>query len=165
MATSTQGNFSDLRIEVEQVEVTSNLPQPDKNWRYTDQQGHEHYYSVEGHVHSSRYPTLREVVDRSYWCGDCEDEHEDTHLECKVCGETIVPGMVEPSGFREFAPGRRQAYLNGVPISGERAEEIMGQMKAAREAAQREEETKRLRALSTDDLRAELERREREGRA
>lgn len=161
MATSMQSNFGELRIEVEEVEVTSNLPRPDRNWRYTDQQGHEHYWA-DG---EDPYPTLRTVIDRLYWCGDCEDDHEESHDECAICGETIKPGTVGPSGWREFIPGRRQAYLDGVPISGARAEEIMGQMNAARDAARRKEEVKRLQALPTDDLHAELERREREGQA
>lgn len=129
------GEFGELRAEVEQVEVTSDLPRPDPNWRFTDAQGHEHYRDTDG-----EYPTLRTVVDETYWCSDCNDEHTDTHLECAICGETIQTGTLPPSMFREFTPGRTEYYLNDEPISPERYRELVEQRHqeavAAREAAQ-----------------------------
>jgi hypothetical protein len=109
-----------LRAETERIEVTSNLPRPDQKWRYTDEQGHEHSWQ-------DGYPTLRTVVDDVYWCEGCQDEHEETHLECSLCGETIEPGMVGPSPFREFIPGRTSYYLDDEPISEERFRELMEQ--------------------------------------
>lgn len=126
---STYSDFSDdfgeLTVDTAMIDVTSNLPRPDKSWRYTDQQGHEHYWR-------DGWPTLTRVVDETYWCGECNDEHHDTHLECRVCHETIEPGTTGPSGFREFIPGRTTYLLNGEPISKERAEEIMAQRRSRR---------------------------------
>lgn len=121
-----QTPFGELRVEVEQVEVTSSGPRPDKDWRYTDQKGHEHYWR-------NGYPTIVEVVDRTYWCPDCEDEHQDTHLECPICHEHISPGMLGPSMWREFVPGRRSYWLNGEPVSEERANEIIAEMRRQRD--------------------------------
>lgn len=112
------GELGNLVIEVEQIEVTSNEPRPDEKWRLTDAAGHEHYWR-------DGYPTLTVVVDETYWCEDCADDHTDTHLECPLCGETITPGLVGPSGFREFAPGRMSATLDGEPITVERAMELI----------------------------------------
>jgi hypothetical protein len=121
-----RGDFGELVIETEQIEITSNLPRPDHSWRYTDEQGHGHYWADDS------YPTLRRVNDRTYWCGDCCDDHTDSHWECPLCGETIEPGLTGPSGFREFMSGRTSYLLNGEPISKERAEQIMAQRRADR---------------------------------
>lgn len=118
--TTLQGDFGELRVETEMIDVTSGLPRPDETWSYIDRQGH-------GHRYDNGYPTLVEVVDRTYWCADCNDEHQDTHLECRICGESIEPGMRGPSPFREFAPGRTAYYLNDEPISPERYQEIVEQ--------------------------------------
>lgn len=99
----------ELVIETEEIEVTSNLPRADRNWRFTDAAGHEHYWR-------DGYPTLVTVTDDSYWCADCRDEHTDQHLECPQCHETVRPRAVGPSGFREFAPGRTTYWLDGVEI-------------------------------------------------
>jgi hypothetical protein len=116
------GSFGELRVERDMIEVTSNLPRTDKGWRYTDRQGHEHYWQ-------DGYPTLRTVLDEPYWCDDCHDEHQDSHLECPLCSEVIQPGMLSPPPFREFVPGLTSYYLNDEPISEERAREIMGEMR------------------------------------
>jgi hypothetical protein len=123
MASGISGSFGELRIETDQIEVTSNPPKPDKNWRYTDQQGHEHYWQ-------DGYPTLVTIVDKTYWCGECRDEHEEMHLECPICHEHITPGMVGPSGFREFVPGRTSYWLNGKPISEERAKLLIAETRS-----------------------------------
>jgi hypothetical protein len=118
MATTTQGDFGDLSFETAAIEVTSGLPQANKSWRYTDRQGHEHYWRDNG------YPTLVDVADETYWCNDCGEEHTDSHLECPLCGETIVPGTYIDT-FRRFVPGRTVYKLNGEPITKERYEEIV----------------------------------------
>jgi hypothetical protein len=118
------GEFGELVISTEQVEITSMLPRPDHLWRHTDRQGHEHYWTDDG------YPTLRRVDDETYWCGDCDDEHTDSHWECAQCGERVEPGMSGPSGFREFIPGPTSYTLNGEPISKERAEQIIQRRRA-----------------------------------
>jgi hypothetical protein len=112
------GDFGELTIETDQIEVTSALPQADKNWRYTDRQGHEHYWD-------DGYPTLAVIYDAFYWCQDCGVEHADTHLECPTCQERIVPGTFVEMG-RRFVPGRSTYRLNGEPITKERYEEIRG---------------------------------------
>ncbi len=112
-----------LRVERERIEITSLSPRQDKDWVHIDHQRHEHRWLDDG------YPTLVGVTDRIYWCEDCRDEHEDTHLECAICGEHIVPGTVGPSPFREYMPGPTSYYLDDEPISEEQAHEIM---KAAR---------------------------------
>lgn len=114
------GDFGELHMEREMIDVTSNGPRPDPNWAYTDEQGHEHRY-----VKGQGWPTLVTVVDDVYWCEDCNDEHEDTHLACTICGEEISPGMLPPSLYRKFIPGRTSAWLNGEPISKERYEELV----------------------------------------
>ncbi len=111
-----QGDFGELTIETDSIEVTSALPQTDKNWRHTDQRGHEHYWA-------DGYPTLVEIIDRTYWCADCGGDHRETHLECRVCQETVVPGTFVDMG-RRFVPGRSVYRLNGVPITKERFDEI-----------------------------------------
>lgn len=123
------GDFGELVIETEQIEVTTNLPRQDQNWRFTDAAGHEHRW-VAGSEPDMPYPTLKRVVDSTYWCDGCREEHDEAHLECRLCGEAIEPGMVGPEPFRKFIPGRRSAYLNGQPISGERAEELLAQARA-----------------------------------
>jgi hypothetical protein len=118
------GDFGELIIEVDRVEVTSNLPRPDPAWRYTDEHGHEHYWE-------NGYPTLTRVNEEPYWCEDCNDEHTDSHFECPICGETVSPGSTGPSGFREFIPGLTSYRLNGQPISKERADEIVASLRRA----------------------------------
>lgn len=119
------GQFGELSFNTEMIEVTSNLPKPDENWRHTDSSGHEHYWTSEG------WPTLKRIVDDT-WTDEDGEEIEESHLACELCGETVVPGMKGPNGFREFVPGRRSYLLNGQPISTERAEEIMELYRQAR---------------------------------
>lgn len=122
MASMMQLPEGELRVETEQIDVTSNLPRPDKNWRHTDAAGHEHYWD-------NGYPTLVEVVDDTYWCDDCSDEHTESHLECPTCHQSIEPGMVGPPGYREYAPGRTSYYFNDEPITKAEAEELMQRMR------------------------------------
>ncbi|GAA4626666.1 hypothetical protein GCM10023196_035810 [Actinoallomurus vinaceus] len=73
------GDFGELRVETEMIDVTSSLPKPDPNWTYTDENGHEHRYE-------DGYPTLVRVVDDRY-IDEFGDEMEEAHLECRQCGE------------------------------------------------------------------------------
>jgi hypothetical protein len=122
-----------LEMRREPIDVTSGLPTMDPDWRYTDKQGHGHYYDRSTPTY---YPTLVTVVDGTYWCDTCREEHEETHLECPICGETVVPGTRPPSAFREFVPGPAEYFLDGVPISPERYRELMEQRQAEAEAEQ-----------------------------
>lgn len=88
----------------------------DRNWTYTDTAGHRHHCDYHAPDH---YPTLRVVVDRTYWCEDCHDEHEDSHLECRQCGETIRPGHTGPGTI--CVPGLQGFTLNGYPVTKEQA--------------------------------------------
>ena len=126
------GPWGELRIEQDVIEV-SVMVEPDPDWRYTDQQGHKHAY-VPGE--EDHYPTLVTVLEEPYWCPDCHDEHQDSHHECVICGEEIVPGSRVPPG-PTYMPGMKQAFLNDEPISGEHADEILEQ--ARRMAEERQE--------------------------
>jgi hypothetical protein len=107
-----------LRVERDMIDVTSNLPRPDPDWTYTDRAGHQH--RREGR----EYPTLVVVVEDTWWCEDCRDEHTDEHLECAQCGETIVPGTVGPHAMREYIPGLASYWLDDEPISEARYFEL-----------------------------------------
>jgi hypothetical protein len=120
--TIIRGDFGELAIETEQVDVTSALPRPDRTWQYTDRQGHEHRWE---RTLVSDYPTLTEVVDEKYWCDDCDDWHREFHMECATCGEHVEPRMVGQGAARELVPGRTSYRLNGDPISRERGQQII----------------------------------------
>jgi len=111
-----RGDFGELAMETEQIEVTSALPQPNQNWHYIDRQGHEHYWR-------DGYPTLVGVVDETYWCADCGEDHTDSHWGCATCGEEITPGTYVDTS-RRFVPGLTSFTLNGEPITQERFEEL-----------------------------------------
>ncbi len=95
----------------------------DANWRFTDAAGHRHHCEYDAADH---YPTLRTVTDRMYWCEGCCDEHEDSHLECRQCGEHIRPGITGP-GVKQIA-GPVTYYLDGEPVSTEEADAFMAQL-------------------------------------
>jgi hypothetical protein len=118
MTNTLRGDFGELTIEVEQVDVTSALPRADQQWRYMDRTGHEHHWD-------NGYPTLATVVDETYWCDDCDDEHQISHLECPQCHETITPATVPAPPWREYIPGRRSYFLNGEEITQEQAQELI----------------------------------------
>lgn len=128
--------------EIEMVRSMS--PQPDPNWTYTDAASHKH--TREGHS----YPTLKRVVERTYWCESCRDEHEDTHLECAQCGEEIEPGTVPPNPYGERMVMGVSYTLNDEPISEERFKEIMveqSRLATEREQKRRDGAVSRLEAL------------------
>lgn len=109
-----------LKVDRETIEVSTALPQASKAWKATDSQGHEHAYA-DG---PDRYPTLETRFGEPYWCDDCRDEHQDSWLVCRICGEAVEPGtFVDTSP--QFLPGRVSYTLNGKPITKDRAEEIL----------------------------------------
>lgn len=122
MSATYQGDWGTLVIETEIIEVTSNWPRPDKAWRYTDHAGHVHHWA-------DGWPTLDYVIDER-WTDEDGEEATSGHYECPICREAIQPGMVGPSGFREFAPGRTSYTLNGQPVDEQRAREIVEQARA-----------------------------------
>jgi hypothetical protein len=107
----------DVQREVIPVHYLSDI---DANWRFTDAAGHAHHCEYEA---ADRYPTLRRVTDETYWCESCRDEHELDHLECRQCGERIVPGTAGPG--TKHIQGMTTYTFNGEEISPERAREIV----------------------------------------
>lgn len=126
MATTMSGPTGELTFETAVVDVTSDLPRPDPSWRYTDAQGHQHYWTKDG------YPTLaygrrpglwalrvRHLTARRRW-----SDFRPLRRQCRICDEPIEPRMVASGGWREFAPGCTQWYFNGTPVSPQQAEGI-----------------------------------------
>ena len=91
-------------MERDVIEVTSERYTPNERWRYTDRQGHEHYYD-------HGYPTLDLVIDSEHWCDGSEgwahhDPHmavDESHHECKVCREVIEPKLDAPGTRKSIA--------------------------------------------------------------
>lgn len=100
-----------IRVEREMINFDY-MSDIDANWKYTDKAGHRHYCDYDGSVH---YPTLAVIQDGTWWCEDCGDEHEDSHLACLQCGERITPGTTGPG--RKWIPGRVNATIDGEPAT------------------------------------------------
>lgn len=108
-----------VTVEVEDIFVRpTGGPVEDPDWRFTDAAGHKH--------RGASRDTTRWVVDRTYWCEDCQDEHEEGHLECKLCGEQIEPGMIPSSTTPKHLPGRKTYFIDGVAATKEQAEAAAG---------------------------------------
>jgi len=124
MATMT-GPTGELSYEVSMIDVTTSVPQPDKSWRFTDVNGHEHYWQ-------DGYPTLSHVPDgERYWDDDDGEWYQPTRLACSVCGVGVTPRTTVDT-FRRMAPGLSYYTFNGEPITKERFEEIQEEWRAAR---------------------------------
>jgi len=95
------------------------LTDQDHNWRDTDSNGHEHRW----HDAPDHYPTLREDGGDTHWCDDCRDEHADTWLVCRQCGERVTPGITGPGSMT--IPGVTSYFLNGEPITKEHADVLL----------------------------------------
>lgn len=108
-----------IHYHVDHVPIPSLGPSPDKRWTYIDAAGHQHRYTDDSKVGyaGGHYPTLKWVVDETYWCADCNDEHEDGHTECVMCGEHISPGMVYNQLFVPTIPGQTDARVQLVKQS------------------------------------------------
>lgn len=131
MGTHTMQLDEDTELEVQSDGqwVSSELPVPDPKWRGTDSNGHEHHYA-DG---PDRYPTLRKMESEPYWCDLCDDEHTDTWLACRICGEKVTPGTRAPEPV--WVAGPTRYYLNGESIGEERAQEIFAEMQRRRDEA------------------------------
>ena len=118
-----RGDYT-LSVETNMVEITSDWPSPDPHWQATDSNGHTHSYVAE---HIFIYPSLRLVVDASHWCNGDEgiaphDPHtavDESHWECRECGEVVEPGMFPPCWPR-WMPGSKTATLDGLRSDGAR---------------------------------------------
>lgn len=112
-------------------------PAPDPEWAYTDNEGHEHRAYPES-TDKPTWPTLKRVVDETYWCETCRDEHEDTHYECAICGETIEPGIIHKGPEEKMIAGPPSFKINGMPVSRETWDKAVGMAREAEhEAAER----------------------------
>lgn len=85
------------RVEIEQHydTITSDLPEPDPTWQFIDAQGHGHFMADNP---ANRYPTLVWTITRTYYCADCQDEHDEGEYRCRLCGEAIQPATRAPRG-------------------------------------------------------------------
>jgi hypothetical protein len=115
------GNKGTLDVQREVIPVHY-LSDIDANWRFTDAAGHAHHCE---YTASDHYPTLIRVTDETYWCGDCDDEHELARLECRQCGEHVTPGITGPG--TKFLQGAVTYRFNGEVVSEERAREIIAE--------------------------------------
>jgi hypothetical protein len=123
--TVLSGSRGVLEIEREMIAVHY-LSDIDAHWTYTDAAGHRHHCEYEAADH---YPTLIRVTDEAYWCGSCNDEHEEAHLACRQCAEQVVPGSTGPGV--KYIPGLTVCTFNGEPVSLARAQEIAAGWQAA----------------------------------
>ncbi|MEU1135099.1 hypothetical protein ABZ383_35480 [Streptomyces sp. NPDC005900] len=130
MAKTMSRDGRELEVDREMVEVTTNLPQPDPEWSYTDRAGHAHAYGSD----ADRYPTLVIRSGDPYWCDDCQDDHTDSWFECPLCGEKITPGTRIDSSPK-FIPGATAYYIDGRAVSRTEGEALLAEMTAERERA------------------------------
>ncbi len=118
-----------VRLERDYTEVNIGSRVADESWRFTDGNGHKHAYIGKPREPIDHYPTLVYVPGPEYYCAECDDEHEDyavSHYECRTCGEVIEPGSREPENPEALMLTRQGVYLNGEPITKERAEALVG---------------------------------------
>jgi hypothetical protein len=117
MATFSGSTFN-LSMTRDMIDVTSDRPSSDPNWRYTDRNGHEHRYD-------HGYPTLDLVVDAEHWCDGNEgyarhDPHmhvDEAHYECLICREVVKPGKLPPS-YPQAIPGMINCEVGGYRSDG-----------------------------------------------
>lgn len=132
MATIMEFEGRRLEIQVERIEVSTALPQPDPSWKYTDHHGHEHAYGTQ----QDPYPTLTRRESEPYWCADCQDEHTDSWLECPLCTERITPGTYIDTS-PQYIAGPTSYLIDGRPVSKEEGDALFAQIRAAHEQEQR----------------------------
>ncbi len=96
----------------EAIPVTSLSPVRDEQWKYTDNQGHKHYWD-------DGYPTLKRSNEEEYYCYECADTHEDYSLVCVFCDEEITPGTKPPPNYSRFVTGMVRYLVDGEDVSEE----------------------------------------------
>jgi hypothetical protein len=107
-----------LTVTSEDIQVDY-LSYIDAGWKFTDAAGHAHRCDYDAVDH---YPTLRLVWEETYWCEGCRDDHEASHLECRRCGEVIVPGTAGPG--TKWLRGITDYRIDGEPATREQAREF-----------------------------------------
>lgn len=127
-----------LEITTDRIEVTSNLPQPDPRWTFTDSAGH-HHHTVSGTDGLVTYPTLVLRSGPATWCQDCHDEHTDAWWECRLCEKKISPG-VRYDNSRRFIPGMITYLLDGEHCSPDEARTFVARWQ--RELNHRQEDSR-----------------------
>ena len=106
----------------ELVDVTSNH-RPDTSWHFTDAQGHEHRWYVEGKPAATYHPeathdtpTLVWVKDGVEYWEDDDEPHDVGHLECRQCGESIAPAYTADAWVQHIG-GLRWYRIDGQLVS------------------------------------------------
>lgn len=75
-----------LEVNTDQIYAPSLGGQErDPNWRFVDSHGHVHTYQ-------NQEKMWEWVVDYSYWCDFCRDDHDAGEFRCKHCGDEVTPG-------------------------------------------------------------------------
>ena len=98
-----------LRFERNEIEVTSAC-RPDETWLFEDASGHKHRWFQRNrpmtsydHTVPATLPTLESVRDPDTYDEDGEPIRQ-SHWECGLCREVIVPGF-RADDTRCFVPG------------------------------------------------------------
>lgn len=112
-----------VSVDRQMVEVTTSGPSWRESWKATDSNGHEHRYDRSGGW--PPFPTLNEIIDEWHWCdGDEGYEHHDpheqvdeSHFECKICGDVVAPAM-DPGGTPKSIAGPWSARIEGPRSDG-----------------------------------------------
>lgn len=115
-------NGKNFEAVSEPLEVTS-LHRPDEAWKHTDTNGHVHQWEwpsgkrrYDPREHAT-LPTLTRVLTGVEY--DEEGEPFNVyHYECSTCREVVKPGY-RADDCRQFIPGIRSYYIDGVPVSEE----------------------------------------------
>ena len=87
----------------------------DLKWKYTDKNGHNHYY-----LEDKSLPTLNRQVEIEMCCDYYGDEWEDETIwyECKQCGEVIKPGLIHKNEPL-IQYGQTYYYIDDVQVTEE----------------------------------------------
>lgn len=97
---------TEAQLSVEQdFEEPSYLVTPtkvDPDWTWTDRAGH---------VHDASLGKATWTVVRVYWCDSCAEEHEESDLVCRYCGDHVVPRRVPDHDALKPIPGLINATL------------------------------------------------------
>lgn len=82
--------------------------EPDPSWSFTDAAGHTHRWVAKAGFSlwwTGTVPTIGPAVVGTYWCEDCQDDHEETEQRCLLCREVVRPGYVRSMCRREILIG------------------------------------------------------------
>jgi len=111
-------DLSISHFESEMIDVTS-LHRPDLNWKFIDKAGHKHRWRV---LKNDRHKILscRVIVDAEAW----DDYPAITHLECRWCGEHVVPAY-KPDESRVYIPGLQRLPDIEISATLEKTDELL----------------------------------------